>query len=222
MNDVARRFTFVHLLLAVAGTALATFAAVKLYQILTSAPYDSPVKVRGGAMTFRTKKNVPFQNLGGDNYCVSLGAPSTVQIDLFQPGSDPSGIPDKSATLSNGAQIDFLGSTADGSNASSNGSRILITNNPCGSSTGLIATLQPEGTSSGFYKNRNNASDEDDSHLVRFQDLPCSQSPPSPTADEDTCEHLNTIYINSSPTSSPTSGTKWHCRNGECLVKIHP
>jgi hypothetical protein len=218
--EAVRKYTTAQLigfsLAALAGGAILA-GLVAHFMSSTAAPADSPLKVRGGAMTFRTKANNQFSQVPNtSSYCVLLGSPtSTVSLALFQPK-------DQTATtiqLTNQAQIDFFGHTPDGGSASNNGIQVLITSS-CNGVTGLSALLQPEGSNSQFYDHLNNAADEDNARMERFQDIPCSKNPPTPLADEDTCEHMKQFIINSAPTPTPNGGSVYKCRNGECRVEF--
>jgi hypothetical protein len=222
--NVAKRFTSTHLLLVGLVTALAALAVAKLVQIiLSSGPSDSPVKVRGGAMTFSTKPDgSPFSKVGS-GYCVSLGG-TAVSLKLIQPNGDKTTFP-----LTSTAQIDLLGRKGDGDSESNNGTRILITSS-CNGVNGLSALIQPETKASGFYPNRDDAVDEDGAHIERFMDSSCrpetSPSPGMPGQDADSCERLKNIYIHGAPADDPRGGTpspvQSNCHNGECVLRLVP
>jgi hypothetical protein len=121
-------------------------------------------------------------------------------------------------SLTNQAQIDFFGHTPDGGSESNNGIRVKITSS-CNGASGLSASFEPEGQSQ-FYQNQNNATDDDNAHIQRFQDTSCNGSPSS-TGDQDTCEHMKSFYVSSAPTGTPKVGnTPNKCHNGECLVEF--
>jgi len=216
----ARTYTGTQVVIAAAtaaiGVGLLTYLAIKL----APATSGSPIKVNGGAMTFWTKKGVTFDT-ASNGYCVPLGTSGTVQMKLFQPDNYTS-TPDQHVTLSSTAQIDLFGFKGTGFAPSNNGVRVLISGS-CGSSNGPSALVQPEdGGNSGFYQNMKNAAAPSNRHFVRFQDLSCP-SPPSPSADEDSCEHLDRIYVSSTPTSSPPTGAPWgKCDDGQCRLEIGP
>jgi hypothetical protein len=186
---------------------------------------DTPLKVRGGAPTFRTDPYVSFVS-AGSNYCVALGgSTSTLTLYLWQPGNH-SGTPTQ-LPVPSGGQIDFFWRMPDGVRESDNGARVDLSH-PCnGSSLGALISPEtlPMGSTvySAFYAFRNNAGDDDYSHVERFEDTSANcQRPPSPNWDEDSCEHLKSIYIHNSLTTTPRdgSGTKWDCVNGECEVEF--
>lgn len=242
--ETTRRYTLTHLAIAATVVALATVILVRLISILLAPAHgDSPVKVRGGAMTFRTKSGGQFQQVGTSNsYCVVLGATGTkLELDLFQPGNHQSN-PNKSiALVPDHTQIDFFGRNEKGKiKRNGNEIRVLITSS-CNGMQGVSATLTPVGNSA-FYLNQKNGTSQDGdddpstpdtSQSVRFQDLDCATSfpplpqtpgglPQNPNGDEDLCENLGLIYVNSGPTTNPTSGDHWaRCHNGDCSLEIN-
>ena len=237
-----KRFTFVHLAVTALLFGIGAFTLVEFANHAYSGAWwwpvggkgastDTPLKVQGGAPTFRTKKNLPFHQVSNNNYCALIGsATSTLQLKLFQPGNH-SPNPDCNISVPSGGQIDFYGRLLNQNpppytTESMNGIRVTILQS-CNGANGLSASLTPEpptsGTSpsSGFYPDRNNIPDDDDAaYIERFEDLTCSTTPPSSNGDEDTCEHLSSIYINNAATSSPKSGKRWRCINGECRVEF--
>jgi len=238
MDVASRRFTSTHLIIAVALAAIAAFVVARLIQLaFTGGSSDSPVKVRGGAMTFRTKSG-QFQQVGTSNsYCVVLSTTSTnVSLDLYQPGNHTK-TPNKSFSLTSQLQIDFFGRNEKGKvKRNGNEIRVLITSS-CNGMQGISATLTPVGNAAFYVNQKNGASQDaddnpDTSSSVRFQDLDCAQNfPPTPTpggpvqnpnGDEDLCENMGLIYVNSAPTTTPTTVDPWaRCHNGDCSVEFN-
>lgn len=203
--ETVRTYTCSRLLMLAAIVAIAPLAL------------SQPLKVRGGAMTFSTDPDNgdSFVVSSPNNYCVYLG-PATVKLALriIQPNGEKTDFP-----LTSTAQIDLFGRKPDGNKEGPNGVQILISSSTCGSNNGLIASIKPETSASGFYTNRDNATDEDNAHIERFQDSTCR--PESSTVDADSCERLKRIYIHDAQTSDPKAGgLKLGCHNGECVLKI--
>jgi len=237
MEEVAKRYTTaqvaaIGLVTLVAGAAV-TYLLVKAMQ---AGPGDPPVKVRGGAMTFRTKSG-QFQQVGTSNsYCIVLADPGkTVSLDLFQPGNHTT-TPKPQLTLADQMQIDFLGRNEKGkAKKNGNGIHVLITSS-CNGKPGVSATFSPLGNSA-FYLNQKDAASQDGdddptnpdtSSSLRFQDLDCAANfPPTPipggpvqnpNGDEDLCENMGAINV----TPAPTNGNPWvRCHNGDCSVEFN-
>ena len=217
--EAARTYTGTQVAIAAAaaiGVGLLTYFVIKSF-VPATGPSDPPIKVNGGAMTFWTKKGVQFDAPpSGKTYCLPLGTASsgTVQLKLFQPDNYTT-IPDNKIPLSSSAQVDLFGFKGTGFAPSDNGIRVLIKTS-CGNSTDLSAWLQPEeDVNSDFYQNMANGAAPSNRHFVRFwnKDPSCS-SPPTPSADEDLCEHLDRIYVNGKPWDK--------CNDGECRLEIGP
>jgi len=236
MEEVAKRYTTAQVM-AIAFVTLVVGAAVTflLVKAMQAGPGDPPVKVRGGAMTFRTKSGTPFSQVSGNSFCVWLGsAGAKLTLDIYQPKNHTNS-PNRSIKLTNQSQIDFFGRSETGQIGSNNGTRVLITSSPCNGAQGLSALIQPEGANSGFYSNNENGASQDgndnddpsnandQSHSIRFQDLACSSkfSPPAGTGDEDSCENMGLIYVNDAPTDNPTNGKHARCHNGDCSVEFN-
>jgi hypothetical protein len=203
------------------GLALAAAKVLHLERFLVQpcavgVATNAPVKVRGGAMTFRSTS--AFSQDGDGNPCVPIK--SGTQVGIFEPGNSGA-TADNSYPLQTGVQIDFFGHEENGGANSNDGVRVLITSTCNGSSLG--ATIVPEPLShSSFYPFQDQAKDEDKTtYRKRFLDSACIGTP-SPSGDEDTCEHLSTVYVNSSATITPKSNPaqEWLCTDGECDVKI--
>jgi hypothetical protein len=242
--ETAKRYTSVQLWAFVALTAvLAAIGTRLILNLLTATTSgNSPVKVRGGAMTFRTESGGQFQQVGTSNsYCIVLSTTSTnLTLDLFQPGNHQK-TPNKSIALANQTQIDFFGRNEKGKiKKNGNEIRVLISSS-CNGTQGISATLTPIADSAFYLNQKDGASQDGDddpnapdtSHSVRFQDLDCATNflpiPPSPGAmpqnpngDEDFCENLGLIYVSSAPTTTPTSVDPWaRCHNGDCSLEIN-
>jgi hypothetical protein len=238
--ETAKRYTSVQLWAFVALTAvLAAIGTRLILNLLTATTSgNSPVKVRGGAMTFRTESGGQFQQVGTSNsYCIVLSTTSTnLTLDLFQPGNHTKN-PNKSISLADQTQIDFFGRNEKGKIKRDNEIQVLITSS-CNGTQGISATLTPIAHSA-FYVNQKDAPSQDGddtpdtSRSIRFQDLDCATNflplpqspgamPQNPNGDEDFCENLGLIYVNSAPTTSPTSGNPWaRCHNGDCSLEFY-
>jgi hypothetical protein len=182
---------------------------------------NSPIKIRGGAMTFRLGAHYDWKS-NHSQPCVNLSAfPTTIDLDGVVPvggaPANPSPLP------SQDWQIDFFGHLRDKSAMSPNGIRVAITHKQCDGSAGMSATFTPENQNSTFYEfDQDNLYDEDgQTRIKRFKDKSCT-SKPDPAGDEDNCEHIHSIYINKSITSDPTAKPDYiyRCTNGECKVEI--
>jgi hypothetical protein len=239
--ETTRRYTLTHLMIVATAVAVATLILARLISIaLSSRPADSPVKVRGGAMTFRTKSGGQFQQVGASNsYCLVLSTTSTnLTLDLFQPGNHQSN-PNKSISLvPDQTQIDFFGRNEKGKiKKNGNEIRVLITSS-CNGTQGTSATLTPIAHSAFYLNQKGDPSQDGDdspdtSRSIRFQDLDCATNflpipqspgamPQNPNGDEDFCENLGLIYVNSAPTTTPTSADPWaRCHNGDCSLEIN-
>jgi hypothetical protein len=160
-------------------------------------------------------------------------------MELYQ---DPTGPntpilknPDKSQPLNDGVQFDLVGHKVKVGGPSTNGVRIYIKTG-CGPTNSLGAFLSVDSDGKGntrFYKFRQNQPDDDLSYAKRFLDGVCEKPTTSGTAndqyqDEDSCEHLSTIYVNINQPPTPTldyishAKDAWPCTNGECVLLIRP
>jgi hypothetical protein len=188
---------------------------------------DTPLKVQGGAMTFRLEANAQFYMDGAilkdrtGNPCVVLNSKDgTVTVNLIQ-YSGTSTV-DKTATLTSGAEIDLYGHTPRGDAESSNGIQVLLESNCNGSNFGASLIREQGGGSDLYanpYRDGNGGADDDKVHMYRFKDTSCVQTA-SASADEDTCEHLRSVYIYNKPPGKPKSGTPWMCNSAECRVEF--
>ncbi len=195
---------------------------------LNKSSTNPPLKIRGGAMTFRS--NVQFGK-DGSYSCVQLTPSSIKLIDV---GSLKSGkaIPDVNIpSIEVPWQMDLYGRDGSGKNESSNGIRIrttqtcVVTTASATSSSAAGVSFIPESADSTFYPNNDGASlDEDNvTRRKRYQDESCTAT--SLNSDEDSCEHIYSIYINTA-FKNTTADVKadpayfLRCKNGECVIKI--
>jgi hypothetical protein len=239
----ARRYTNIQSMVLASVVIIAALVAIRLITVvLAQSGGDSPVKVRGGAMTFRTSSGGDqFQTVGGsgNSFCILLSKTpnANVTLDVSQ-AKFHKVVSSRSETLTNTSQIDFFGRNEKGqAGKSSNGIRVLITPS-CNGVPGTSALIQPEGPNSGLYLNQKNAasqdlsgddlpnpsSDKDTSQSLRFKDLDCAAkfSPPTPGGDEDLCENMGLIIVNSKHTDNPTTtGKPIRCHNGDCQVEFN-
>lgn len=185
---------------------------------------NSPVVVRGGAMTFRAPKAFAVDKDGSP--CLVLGNGSggaTITVSMIQ-NENNSGNDNGPTTLSSTPQIDFFGHPMgwirpDGSpGESDNGVQVTLTKTCNSSKFGI--KFSGETSQSDFYPHRKRTvPDEDQTFTLRFRDRSCNTTA-GPNGDEDNCEHLSNVYIHGSPTSNPKSETMWKCIDGECEVRF--
>jgi hypothetical protein len=213
-----KMFVGIGVLVGAAITGLTAFVIWKMK--LANPPTNTPIVVRGGAMTFRSKNQVA-QSGGVDCFPLN-GTHLSFYKDLDSTNTPGNQQPDGQYSLSDLSKIDFAGFVPAGYNSSGtsesvNGVTVQMTQT-CNGSVG--ATLAPINGDSSFYHNRDahkNWHDEDGSYVKRFWDKSCNQN--SETADEDTCEHLSAVYLYFTPAAG--GGTvRWDCMNGECEVRI--
>ncbi len=240
-----KRFTLVHLgITALIG--LVAVAAVLINCIESQPSTSSPIKVRGGSMTFR---NVQKWNSAASNtYCTDN--PDISYIEFKKVSADNSN-PDGKTTfpgLSSNWSIQFLGHDPRshyGKDPSKNG--ILVTaqfksNKDC-SGTNVtsesIIKLTPIGPYGDFYPLTYSADDDGSTHSVRFMDkmpdqpaannspaVPGCQGPsmldPKLSGDEDVCEHISkiTLTLNYTDVVANQKIYNFKCPNGECEVGI--
>ena len=199
---------------------------VALESETVTAGTNSPVKIRGGAMTFRFASGAVIDKDANGNFCSVIDKSTSISLFEHPDEKGTTAKADYQYSLSPGVQIDLFGYTRGGKSDSNNGIQVLITNT-CKTNQ-LGASLIPEPNSSSlFYPFEDNASDDptDKSTRRRFEDTACvGQQPPDQNGDEDTCEHLAKVYIHSSPSANPKSNlvgnTPWSCERGECLVLV--
>ena len=182
---------------------------------------NSPIKIRGGAMTFRINAHYDWKT-NNNEPCVDLSTfPTTIDLDGFEPiagaPANPPPLPSKDW------QVDFFGHSRDKSARSPNGIRIAITSKKCDGSAGASAAFTPENANSMFYEfDKDSLYDEDgQTRIKRFEDKSCTSKPDS-AGDEDNCEHIHSIYINKSIKPNPTVSPDYvyRCTNGECKAEI--
>jgi hypothetical protein len=180
---------------------------------------SSPLKVRGGAMTFRSENLWTTDSSATPAPCTQL-TPTSIQLKNVTavPVTSPPTVEQIQLSLAGSWQIDLFGRKPDGTEGP-NGIRIVAETN-CGGKSGV--SLTGESGPGQFYPFKDGQSDEDGvTFIKRYMDPTCSQSP-QPSGDKDICEHISKIYINTSPTTTPKSNPAhvYHCLNGECVIGI--
>ena len=211
------RFTITQVGISAIVAFLLGGIALALFQYLKQSPEtSSPIKVRGGAMTFRAYSYYSDNN---GNDCVLLTT-STGSLNFID---DPLAVVPNVTTVSlQGVDhIDFFGRQPNGKDKSANGVSLKFTptcKGPNGNQIG--ASLIALSGNSDFYPFRNgHVPDDDGTYIKRFWDKKGNSGKPSNSQDGDTCEHLSeaTIYY-TDPTKKPTPLP--HCTNGECAIEI--
>jgi len=192
---------------------------------------DSPVVVRGGAMTIRTKETTYGWIMGADvdHYCTNISNLSWFGTDAdLQTGTQPSTFPAGSTVQMQGRQ--FLGVGVGGSaKDSQNGILLTAQSVTCTGTAGFSILLAPMNGSSysHFYQDEAALNEEGNGKVVRgkrFMDTTATCLGPSPTynsaptGDEDTCERGSTITVIVPGAAGGTS--TYRCKNGECAVGI--
>ena len=206
-------------------------------------PGDSPVVVRGGAMTVRTKDSVGWKGASVP-FCTGIGLTGGTLYFNYEgldavPGSPTPPpvpfpvIPKGSVALTgNNWQLTILGrnyvpNTTPSQSRYGNG--IVIT--PAASCTGatgasVYVQLALTGKYPGFYNSDLN--EKGTRAGKRFRDFtplgtpgtncfgPNSNSVPPSTGDEDVCERASLVTLN---TGGGTTYSGW-CSNGECVIGL--
>ena len=107
----------------------------------------------------------------------------------------------------------------------------LVASKQCTVSPGSGITLEPEpdNMSPIFYPNSNDSNPDDDAstYKMRFLDSMCNKAYPSPqkAGDEDSCEHIYSIYVNTSHYNKRSDVKTnaigaYRCTDGECALGI--
>jgi hypothetical protein len=192
--------------------------ALKIYEH-SSAPAgtDSPVTVRGGAMTVRTKDQGGWVNIGNNSWCTDIGDLGAFSISLDAlTGTKPSTFPVGSTLTINGR--------AGNNDDPDNGIQLTSQTGGCGNESGPSIKLSPitSATSTSFFYPDASSVNEDGGKIKakRFwnqNSKNCVGPNPAATAtgDEDTCERASTIALTVSGATST-----YRCKNGECVIGI--
>ena len=201
---------------------------------------ESPITVRGGAMTIRTLDTVNGWQAVGQNYCSNVSDDSEFNsTGLIKYKNNP--LPVEPLALTSGWSITLVGRVHNSSGStlpSANGVTITQSSTACPTATPNATTpilLSPLASGySAFYGPEPSVDEGAASPSVhtgkRFMDTtpdiagasthcsgPNSGAKPSPSAtgDEDACERASLVTINSG-----TATYQAWCRNGECDIHI--
>jgi hypothetical protein len=201
----------VFLLGAVLGAVVGYFKA-RLFNPPATAT-QPPIKVRGGAMTFRYKAAhvgvspwLDYPAKAPTGVCVQQDTSTGAKLKIFQhPDQDPDdpGPPGKTFDLATGWVVDLHGRDSAFNPDSLEGVELKAVTD-CGGSNGVSVLPIPNSSLSGFYAGALQSSDGS-TFAKRYRHSGCS-------ADEDACEHMSTVFVNGTQVAD--------CANGECLVKI--
>jgi hypothetical protein len=193
---------------------------------------DSPIKVRGGAMAFRSKSQWTQETSSGQvaYYLNSADISSITFTGVTPPPSAPI-LPTGCWTMTLKGRL-----PANPSQESANGITIQALDGSCNPPSGYHAiTLTPFG-SAGFYP-EDYKPDDDGTFIERFMDttldvpshgttapVPGCQGPSglssNVTGDEDICERMSTISLVLYTGPTPGSSTTYKCKNGDCEIDI--
>ncbi|HEX4321166.1 MAG TPA: hypothetical protein VHZ52_09700 [Acidobacteriaceae bacterium] len=200
----------------VAALAIALIPGIHRMWPMSGGSTNTPIKVRGGAMTFRypgdSQGNTQWHSYGTSGWCIPLdttGGKVKLKI-ITDPDSDPDS--DTSSvetvyTLTGDWVVDLHGRLPDFTSDPSEGIEITPTAT-CNSNQNGIALTSIDKTQTGFYPS--DLPSDGQTYNKRYQRLTCS--------DEDKCEHMGSVNV--------TTGGKVKkpvdCENGECIVKIVP
>jgi hypothetical protein len=200
----------VFLLGAVLGAVVGYFKAIFVHPTTATQP---PIKVRGGAMTFRYKATsrgtspwLPYPAGAPSGVCVQQDTSTGAKLKVFQhPDQDPDdpGPPGKTFDLATGWVVDLHGRDS-AFNPDPNEGVELKAVSDCGGSNGVSLLPMPHSNTSGFYGGVLPSSDGS-TFGKRYKNSNC-------TTDQDACEHMSSVFINGTQVAD--------CANGECLVKI--
>jgi len=186
---------------------------------------NPPIKIRGGAMTFRATSWAKDAS-NGNNPCM-VGDWTRIELDDVVPVNQPTTSQFSVVYPSASSwQMDLYSRTKNGMAQKNDGVRLLSTKN-CGSPGTNGITLIPEPNSDLEYYPWQDAdsgvTDEDQATKIkRFRDLDCVVTDVS-KGDEDMCEHISNIYINIPPLKPGDDPSKkpvgaYLCLNGECVL----
>jgi hypothetical protein len=196
-----------------------------------STPPDSPIVVRGGAMTIRTKDQTYGWQTAGSSFCTNADTSMFwISDDATLYNGSPK-LPTNPLVLTSGWRVTIVGrlpSSSGSSQASTNGITLSAASAPCTSSTGstwvTLSTIP--STNSSFYPTDPVENEEKPRIRTakRFMDTtkgsggapsPCAGPNTNPNGDEDVCERASIVTL----TNSSHTYTYW-CTNGECMVGI--
>jgi hypothetical protein len=202
---------------------------------------NTPLKVRGGAMTFRSGGKFGSDSAYPNGYCVKLNF-SYFELgdvdDVLRSKHVPAVSYPNAAypTVSTSWQIDLYDRDPTGTSETprDSGIRIIATSNcvigPAGTPPVAGVTITPESEYSKFYDNnsdKNLPDDDKTTYKKRFLDMYCQadHTMPSANGDEDSCEHISSIYINNSPKNKKADVQanpigSYVCTNGECVIGV--
>jgi hypothetical protein len=225
-------------LIALAMLIAGKLDIAKLAGTHSSGNPSSPIKVRGGSMTFRSKnslwiaQNVPTPSSGSaSGYCASVDDISFIELDDVvgvPPASPPYGVPTTFTNISKDWTLSLNGKENNGADGIEMWARTSFT---CQGQTGNgpAMLLIPLTGTSGFYAN--SIDDVGKDHSERFADnyVDNSVSPPKTpclgpnnnnTGDEDACERIKTLQLTLSSSDATPRVYNYTCPNGECSVYI--
>lgn len=173
-------------------------------------PTQPPLKVRGGAMTFRYKASGWGKDASG-NPCVPFDTTGGATLKIFA-DADPDDASPTNIPLSSGWEIDLHGRNDKFASDPNEGIALTATAS-CSTGTvngnGIVMMPLRTATYSGFYTDDASVTDDGDTSTQRYKHKGCK--------DEDACEHMGQITGNS---AANTPFASVGCTNGECLVKI--
>ena len=183
---------------------------------------NPPIKVRGGAMTFRAPKKwmpIVFNSLASfcsDKADISAIAFADVQIQNSASLTTPLEI----AQLQKGWTMKLLG--RDSHNP---GSGVLVTaqQQSCTGTQGISSlVLSPQNDGNSLFYTTDGP-DDDGTKSVRFENKTCGGPGGGASGDEDVCEHISTITLTLDKADAPGSSTTsyvYQCTNGDCTIGI--
>lgn len=180
---------------------------------------DSPIKVRGGAMTFRSK-NVTWQQgtvSGATSPCYFLDGVGISSISTDASYASGGTAPSLN-NLTAGWSMTLNGrNPSNPKQASPNGITIKTQDASCNGSvhTMILLPLSPTNAAA-FYPGELQT---EDGYMERFVDNSSSCQGPSGSrsGDEDLCERMSTISL----VLAGSSTYNYLCRNGECEIDIY-
>lgn len=182
---------------------------------------QSPLMIRGGAMTFRSSSSTVLLGLDGNYPCFQIGNSSPSVLQLMNVAEEPSAgaptvfLPNSYLLLTGNWTVYLYARNPDGSTGNpSSGVSVGPTNNCTvngNTSSGVTLTPWPLPSASSFYGENPRLNESSPAtHNQRFKNITagCTGG-----GDQDSCEHLGVIQ----------AGTyKFRCLDGECAVGIGP
>jgi hypothetical protein len=195
-------------------------AVIEQEKKLITAVTSSPIKVRGGAMTFRAAE---WSTDASHKDCIQ-GDNSYVELIDIVPWNHPIAQATRVVipTLALTWQMDLFGRTSAGKPQMTQGVRLTPTAS-CGGQPGIV--WGSESGSTDWYPTNDetggagNKEEDGSTYIRRYRYSTCA----SAAGDEDLCEHLSYILINKTPKANPTplnSDYAFLCQNGECEIGI--